>query len=395
MRFTGIEKRKILLALTIITISIIIYHIFNNIEDFRLAAISLYQSAFSQIVTGFFIAYLINLVMQYIEGFLAQKTKLRGGALRGTSIALTIVVLLVLFVTLLMFAIPQLTESINRLSQNIDGYVKSVQAWIKAISENYHYQLPDMVVDKVTELVNGLLELVSSGIGKLVEGLYGWVYGTLSSLFGFVVSFALSIYMLIEKEKIIMAFKKVIFSVFSAKTSQKIIEIFGILNTSFSNFLRGQLTEGLILAILAIISMKLLRFEFAVLIGVIVGLTNIIPMFGAFLGGIIGFFILLMVNPVQALWFALFVVVLQQIESNIIYPRVVGHAIGLSGFWIFIAVIVGGGIGGLTGIIIGIPLFTTGQALLKGFIDKRLQENAHDLPQDFKRKLAEGQHSQS
>lgn len=379
MRLTAEEKRKIWVSLIIITVAIILYHIFNNLSGFLTKAAEFYRGALQPVVTAFFIAYVMNLPMRFIERILAKKIK-KKGLRRGLSVVLTIIFFLLIMVLLLRFAVPQLTESINRLTQNIDGYISAVRTWLTNFSiMEYNYALPQVVIDKITEIINSLIAMVSSWLGLLVESLYSWVYGTVSSLLGLVVSFALSIYMLAEKESIAEALKKAIYALFSEKFSDRIIWFFGILNRSFSNFFRGQLIEGVILSVLAMVTMSICGFEYPVLIGAIVGLTNIIPMVGAFLGGVVGFIILLMANPVQALWFALFVVVLQQIESNVIYPRVVGGAIGLSGFWIFIAVIAGGGVAGLSGIIIGIPLFTTLQVVLKEFTDKRLQEKQIDF----------------
>ena len=379
MRLTGQEQRKILVSLIIITVAIILYHIFNNFTGILTVGQALYRGALQPVVAAFFIAYIMNLPMRLIERFLAKKIKKRG-LIRGLGIVLTIFFFLLIAVLLLRFAVPQLTESISRLSKNIDTYISTVRTWLTNFSiAEYNYALPQVVIDKITGIINSLIEMVSSWVGLIVGSFSGWIYGTVSSILNLAVSFALSIYMLVEKEAIIKALKKMIYALFSEKLSDRLIWFFGILNRSFSNFFRGQLTEGMILSVLAMITMSIFRFEYPVLIGSIVGLTNIIPMVGAFLGGAIGFLILLMVNPVQALWFALFVVVLQQIESNIIYPRVVGGAIGLSGFWIFIAVIVGGGVAGLSGIIIGIPLFTTLQVVLKEFTDKRLQEKEIDL----------------
>ena len=379
MRLTAEEKRKIWVSLIIITVAIILYHIFNNFSSFLTKAADLYRGALQPVVMAFFIAYVMNLPMRFIERILAKKIPQKG-LCRGLSVVLTIIFFLLIMALLFRFAVPQLTESINRLTQNIDGYISAVRTWLTNFSiMEYNYALPQVVIDKITEIINSLIAMVSSWLGLLVESLYSWVYGTVSSLLGLVVSFALSIYMLAEKESIAEALKKAIYALFSEKFSDRIIWFFGILNRSFSNFFRGQLIEGVILSVLAMVTMSICGFEYPVLIGVTIGLTNIIPMVGAFLGGVVGFIILLMASPLQALWFALFVIVLQQIESNIIYPRVVGGAIGLSGFWIFVAVIAGGGVAGLSGIIIGIPLFTTLQVVLKEFTDKRLQEKQIDF----------------
>lgn len=378
------EKRRVSVTLIIITIAIILYHILNNLDGFWNAASSIYRSVFSQIVSAFFIAYLLNLPMRLIEKKLKKNTGLKFGAIRAISMVLTIVLFLFLQLILLRFAIPQLAASINRLTKNLDTYIFSGKEWITRLSQNFDYTLPQAVVTKITEIFNTLVSFLSNSIGKLFEIIYGWITGTVSSLFDFLLSFVLSLYMLIEKEKIQLVLKKLLYSVTSIERGNRFLWFLKILNRSFTNFFRGQIIEGFILSVIAISTMMILGFEFSILIGAIVGITNIIPIFGPFIGGAIGFVILLMANPVQALWFAFFILILQQIESNLIYPKVVGGAIGLSGFWIFIAVIVGGGIAGLPGIILGIPLFTTMQEVLKVYMAKKLKEKEAKLPEDLK-----------
>lgn len=372
MKLSAAEKQKILVTLIIVTFSIILYHIFNNIRSFLGWLYIMYQNALSPLVVAFFIAFIMNLPMAFIEKQLMKFTKLSQSKRRAISIIGTIVFFLFVVYVMLRFAIPQLTDSVNSLVKNIDLYVVTVRNWLSTTFVEYDIQLPQIVIDKITEIFNEIVNFVSRGIGMFAEGVYSWLTGTLSSVMGFIVSFAISLYMLVEKEKIMAAMKRLLFAVTSRQVSERVLWVLEILNRSFSNFFRGQLIEGVILAALAIVTMKIFNFPYAVLIGTIVGFTNIIPMFGAFLGGAIGFVIIFMTSPVQALWFALFVVVLQQIESNIIYPRVVGSAIGLSGFWIFVAVTVGGGLGGLPGILLGIPIFTTLQVILKEFTEKRL-----------------------
>lgn len=372
MKLSAAEKQKILVTLIIVTFSIILYHIFNNIRSFLGWLNIMYQNALSPLVVAFFIAFILNLPMAFIEKQLMKFTKLSQSKRRAISIIGTIVFFLFVVYVMLRFAIPQLTDSVNSLVKNIDLYVATVRNWLTTTFVEYDIQLPQIVIDKITEIFNEIVNFVSRGIGMFAEGVYSWLTGTLSSVMGFIVSFAISLYMLVEKEKIMAAMKRLLFAIANRQISERILWVLEILNRSFSNFFRGQLIEGVILAALAIVTMKIFNFPYAVLIGTIVGFTNIIPMFGAFLGGAIGFVIIFMTSPVQALWFALFVVVLQQIESNIIYPRVVGGAIGLSGFWIFVAVTVGGGLGGLPGILLGIPVFTTLQVILKEFTEKRL-----------------------
>jgi predicted PurR-regulated permease PerM len=146
------------------------------------------------------------------------------------------------------------------------------------------------------------------------------------------------------------------------------------MNKSFENFIRGQIVEAFIIGSICFVGMQIFGFQYALLISVIIGITNMIPMFGPYIGGIPSFLILVMVDPVKAIWFIVFLIVLQQVEGNIIYPRVVGTSMGLSGFWVLIAVIVGNNLFGILGIIIGIPIFSTIYTIVRELTTKRLKE---------------------
>ena len=206
MRLTAEEKRKIWVSLIIITVAIIVYHIFNNFSGFLAQAAAIYRSALQPVATAFFIGYFMNLPMRFIEKLLAKKIK-KEGLRRGLGIGLTIVFFLLIVTALLRFAVPQLTESINRLTQNIDTYILAVRRWLTNFSvTEYNYALPQVVIDKITEIINSLMSMVSSWLGLLVESLYSWVYGTVSSILGLVVSFSLSIYILAENASISKTF---------------------------------------------------------------------------------------------------------------------------------------------------------------------------------------------
>ncbi|MGY3724892.1 Predicted PurR-regulated permease PerM [Granulicatella balaenopterae] len=382
MKLTGEEKRKVFVSLIIVSISILVYQILNNLDAIHTAITINYKSIFMPIIVAFFMAYIMNLLMSSIENKFNQQEKLKTlspGVKRGLSLSLTILLIIIGLVILLAFAIPQFVASINQLVKNIDTYVSEIPKLVDYLTTTFDKQPSPVIVEKVTEMVNSAINFLSSYVTMVLAKMNTWIFGTVSSIFNFILSFSLSIYILIDKEKLLNTFNRLIRSMTSDKRYNQIIRFLTVLNQSFENFFSGQITEGMLLAVISVVSMYLLGFKYYFLIGVIIGLTNIIPIIGSWLGGIVGVFLLLIVDPIQAVWFLLYIIILQQIESNIIYQYVVGGKVGLSGFWMFVAVIVGQGLGGLPGIIIGIPLFTTLQVIVDEYIDKRLAKKGINL----------------
>jgi predicted PurR-regulated permease PerM len=366
-----IDKRKVVTYTMIISIAIIVYMFFSNfshVKDFLLSAIDVV----SPIIIGFIFAYIINIPMKFMEEKFLYKAKISKGLKRTTALLLTVLVFVGLVVALFSFAVPQLVESINILAKNIPDYIELVQKYSNSILADYNLstEITEKIVESWEELLNGLSSIIMS----IVESLYGFVGELFSRIFNTLLSFILAIYMLLSKEKLTLLLKKMLYAFIATKVAINFRKFLAIMNKSFENFIRGQIVEAFIIGSICFVGMQIFGFQYALLISVIIGITNMIPMFGPYIGGIPSFLILVMVDPVKAIWFIVFLIVLQQVEGNIIYPRVVGTSMGLSGFWVLIAVIVGNNLFGILGIIIGIPIFSTIYTIVRELTTKRLKE---------------------
>ena len=193
-------------------------------------------------------------------------------------------------------------------------------------------------------------------------------------MINWVIGIVVSVYMLYSKETLIRQIKKLVIALLPQKVSDKVLEVGTVSNRIFVQYLLGRIYDSLIVLVLCFVGMSILQMPYALLISVVVGVTNIIPVFGPFLGGIPSALILLMVDPMKGLWFIVFIIVLQQIDGNIICPLIVGDSLGISGIWVLAGVTLGGGLGGVAGMVIGVPLLGVGFLLLSEFVNKRLRK---------------------
>ena len=223
--------------------------------------------------------------------------------------------------------------------------------------------LADSIVTFVQNFAAGV---VSSGVGIFS--------GIVSGVVTFVIAFTFSIYVLFQKERLARQAKQILYAVFPEKATEKILSVAALSNQVFSSFLSGQCVEAVILGTLFVITMSILGMPYAMLTGIVIAITALIPIFGAFIGCVIGMLLIVMVDPVQAVWFLVLFLVLQQIEGNLIYPHVVGSSVGLPSIWVLVAVTVGGNMFGILGILVFIPLCSVLYALFAMFVKKRLRE---------------------
>ena len=189
-------------------------------------------------------------------------------------------------------------------------------------------------------------------------------------MIGIIVSF----YILGNKEKLNIQAQKIVYALSPKKYIENISNIYHLSSDIFGKYIIGTLIDSLIVGILCFVGMAIFKMPYALLISVIVGVTNIIPFFGPFIGGIPSFLILFIIEPIQALWFALFIFVLQQVDGNILKPKIIGNSIGLSGLWVMFSVIIGGGLFGISGMILGVPLFAVVYLIISDVIHKRLKD---------------------
>lgn len=324
------------------------------------------------LLLGAGIAYILNILVVGYEKiyFPGSGKKAVLKSRRGVCVLLSILTILLVLAFFLYIVIPQFVQSIRILSAGFPALYNSVIEW----AEQYAVKVPALQ-EKLEELhIDG-----GATIKKALDLLGNWALGTASyigSLFSgivnFVLGFIFSVYILFSKEKLKSQFDRVMGACMRPDWRRKLYDIMHTANETFSGFFAGQFKEAIILGLLCTIGMLIFRFPYATIIGPVIGLTALIPMLGAYIGAAVGFLLIIMIDPVKALLFLVFIVVLQQAEGNLIYPKVVGDSIGLPGIWVFAAITVGGGLMGITGILLGVPLAATIYKLLGKSINSSL-----------------------
>ncbi len=355
-------KGNIGLNFATITYAIVLFVAVLNYERIFNYGLTLYGYV-SPFFVAIAIAFILNLPMRFIENKILKKLKISSGKKRALSITLTFIFVFSLFGVIISFVYPQVVDSIATISSSASQNADELQVWL--VNLVTRFEIPAEVITFLEDKLQEIIAFVTSLLSEIVPFIYNVSIGFASSTINMLMSFILSIYMLSSKESLIIGMKKVLYAVFSMKIADRVVEIGRLANNIFGKFIGGQLTEALILGSLTTIGMMILRLDYAFLIGTLIGVFSVIPIFGAFIGAAPGVIILLLVNPVEALIFVIFLVILQQFEGNVIYPRVVGGSIGISGLWLLFAILLGGGLGGPLGILIGIPTFAVIFTLVK------------------------------
>ena len=224
------------------------------------------------------------------------------------------------------------------------------------------------------QIQDTLIKILRNGVPQLISMAGGFASG----LANIGMALVIAVYLTISKDKLISQLKRFLYAFTSTKVNTFLLKVGKLTNVTFSNFVAGQLVEAVIIGVLCYIGCLIFRFPYAPILSVVIGCTNVIPYFGPFLGTGFGAFLVALVNPLQAVFFIIFGSVLQQIESNLIYPRVVGTTVGLSGLWVLFAITIGGGLFGIAGMILGLPVFSVIYTLIREIMNKRLKEKQEE-----------------
>ena len=341
--------------------------------DSVLAAVSLLKTVISPMLVGFAIAYVLN---KPFKSIMAGLEKLTSGSAKTPGwvrpVAIVLTYLLFFGIVVLIFAIliPQLALSIQTLASNLGTYAQNLQGvyeWALNFLPSTGIKIGD-----ISAQLEALYQKVMGMLGDMVPMLYGFTQGVVRTVTNIVVGFVVSFYLLFDKAHLKSQAKRLMTAYIPEKFVQPTLRVANLTNETFSKFISGQLTEAFILGALCFISMTILKFPYVLLISVIIGITNMIPIVGPILGTIPGAFILLMVDPMKAVWFVVLIIALQQVDGNLIYPRVVGSSVGLPALWVLVAITVGGGLFGLLGMILAVPTFSVIYKLLKTDTAQRL-----------------------
>ena len=323
---------------------------------------------FSPFLVGIAVAFVLNVLLRLFEDRIFAALKRRNSKVwqrcgRAVCVLLTFIVVFLILSAIIFFVVPELVRSVRVLTDAIPGYAKSFTEWLNWVLTKFDLEQFKDAVTKInwTSMLSQASQITTDVVGSVATA----TMGVASGVFTFVMSLIFSVYMLFSKEKLLKNLKRVLYAFLPRKRAQKLISVGSLANSIFSGFVTGQLTEALILGCLCYLGMSIIQLPYALLISVIVSLTSLIPILGAYLGGAVGAFILLIINPMYCLWFLIFLVILQQVEGNLIYPRVVGTSIGLPGIWVLLAILVCGNLWGIPGILMGVPLFSVIYALLR------------------------------
>ena len=367
------ETRKRLMQ--IIAFGILLY---CGVEHFDvvIGAVDFVLGIVMPFLVGGAIAFVINVPMKSIERHLFPKNGKLAKWRRPIAYLLTLAIVIGIITLALVVVIPELGNTISMIVQQVPVAVKAVQKWLTDLPDRYPALAPavsELNIDW-SSLADSIVTFVQNFAAGIVSSGVGIFSGIVSGVVTFVIAFTFSIYVLFQKERLTRQAKQILYAVFSERTTEKILSVAALSNQVFSSFLSGQCVEAVILGTLFVITMSILGMPYAMLTGIVIAITALIPIFGAFIGCVIGMLLIVMVDPVQAVWFLVLFLVLQQIEGNLIYPHVVGSSVGLPSIWVLVAVTVGGNMFGILGILVFIPLCSVLYALFAMFVKKRLRE---------------------
>lgn len=327
---------------------------------------------FSPFLIGGIIALLLNVLVTSLEDGLLKKMK---SGKRAVSILLSLVIVIGFISFVFMTIIPQFKAAGEIFLDNLPKYQENLED----VSE--FFGISDKVVDNIDldEFVgkSELTDVIKTNYKTLLNISFGLASSVVSYIFNIFVAIVFAIYVLSDKENILLGFKKLFKKISKVNIYNETVKVLELSNKTFSNFIKVQVLEAFILGILCFIGMLLLRFPYAATISVIVGFTALVPLFGAFIGCIVGAFLIFMVNPIQAVTFIVFFLILQQLEGNIIYPKVVGGTIGLPSVLVLVAVTVGGSIGGVAGMLFGVPIVSVFYTLIKDYVNTPVKKVAN------------------
>ena len=336
-------------------------------------------SILSPLVIGCAMAYVLNLVMRRLEKLYFPKSekKIVKATKRPVCLVLSLLLIFILLGLIVGLIVPEIINIFVVMGETLPVYGEKIRTFLM----EYDSQLP-VVGDYIEDyLQNGSIdwntllakavEFAKNGVGGLLTSTITVVASVVGGVVNFFIGLIFAIYILYNKEKLANQMSRLMKSYMKPDSSARLTYFCSTADKCFSSFIVGQCTEAVILGVLCALGMTILRIPYASTIGTLIGATALIPIVGAYIGAILGALMILVVDPIKALWFIIFLVILQQVEGNVIYPKVVGSSIGLPGMWVLAAVTVGGGLGGIGGMLLGVPAAATVYKLIQNDVRKR------------------------
>lgn len=331
-------------------------------------------------ILGGAIVFVINVPMSFLEKKIFENIKKENKAARKlarpVSLLLTIVLVVGVIALVMIGVIPQLTKTMGSLMINITDFIPQIKIWIRDFFHDNReiMKLVDQVQFKPDQAIRWGISLLGNGAGNMMNTTMSAVGSVVSGLATFFIAFSFACYVLFQKEKLHVQIRKVLFAFLPKQKADAFLKVCSLTYRTFANFLTGQCLEAVILGCMFVVTLSILRMPYALLIGVLIAFTALIPIFGAFIGCAVGSFLIFMVSPKQAIIFIIVFLVLQQIEGNLIYPHVVGESVGLPSIWVLAAVTIGGNLMGIVGMLVFIPLLSVVYTIFRKVVYQRLKK---------------------
>ena len=350
----------------------------------------------SPFIWGLIITYLLApLYKGLYQGFFLPLTEKLSGKkkkgspklAKGLSVLLSIIVFLAMITALVYLIIPQLYSSVETIVNNSPGYIDKLSEWSKNTLANYP-ELRDFVIEKFEEINTNLFtwvrDTILPGLGSFVSNITAGVYYFLRAVYNIVIGIIVSAYLLSNMETASARAKRLCYCVFGVEWAEKIRSAIRFTDRTFMGFINGKLLDSAIIGLICYVVCAILKMPYALLVSVIIGVTNIIPFFGPLIGAIPSAFIILLVDPLKALIFVIFLIILQQVDGNIIGPKILGSSIGINGFWVMFSIILGAGLFSFWGMLLGVPVFVVIYTGITILVERKLKKRSLPVdPEDY------------
>ena len=331
------------------------------------------------LVLGFMIAYVVNILMRFLERHYFPKAEQSWihKTKRPVCLLLSYVLILLILVAVITLVLPKVVDTIRALSAVLPEYWEQIRRWFGDHQEQWSFVNEWLSGDSFSwdSIADRIQSSAPQSISGILASSFNLLSGFTSGLLNLIVGLAFSAYLLASKERLLAQIKRLQKAFMRPETAKRLNTVLSVANESFSSFITGQCTEAVILGALCILGMLIFGFPYATSVGIFIGVTSLIPILGAYLGAAVGVLLIFQVDPTKALLFIVFIIVLQQLEGNLIYPRVMGTSIGLPGIWVFAAVMIGGGLGGIVGMLFGVPVAATLYKLVQKAANDRLRQS--------------------
>jgi predicted PurR-regulated permease PerM len=362
-----IKKRKIkhLSLVPVILITLLLYKIISHPEILP-DTIGYFLSIFSYIIWAFSIAFLLNPLMVFLE----KKFKLH----RIVSILVIYLFFLAIIIVIAVFIVPVLISNSGQLINSLPDFASNTQNWIFEKIQNFKAHDTYNIYPVLEDNLKGIVDNTQKYLGLSLNFIAAKLIGLTSMIIKFILGLLISIYMLSDKENLIRNIKKLLYAVFKDSTVNTLLKIGARVNISFSKYLIGKFMCAAIIGILCFLGFLIMGIPFALLLSILVGVTNLIPYIGGFIGMIPSVIIVFLADPIKALWALIILLLLQQLDSWVLSPKIIGDQTGLSPLLIITALLVGGATFGILGMFLSIPIFAVGTQFLEELIDRRLKE---------------------